>query len=264
MSPLTRLFACALSLSATLSARAAEPPATPRASAKIELSGYWVAVITEDWRWRMMTAPKGDFASIPFNDAGRKEGLAWDLARDNATGAQCKAYGAPGLLRIPGRLHISWADDSTLQLETDAGRQTRLLHFGAPEAEGQPSLQGYSHATWEKQEQGVGFVAPGGRPKSDGAGGTLHVSTTRLLPGYLRKNGAPYSERATLTEYFDRLALPNGQQWLVVTSIVDDPKYLREPWVTSTDFKLEPDATKWHPGDCYTPPPTLDHVEKSN
>ncbi len=115
------------------------PPLTPRLSLPrpprlIDITGYWVAIVDEDWRWRMMTPPKGDYSSIPLNAEGRKVALTWDLAADEKSGNACRAYGAAGIMRIPTRLHITWADDSTLKIETDAGMQTRLLHFGASKA----------------------------------------------------------------------------------------------------------------------------------
>ena len=130
-------------------------PPTPRAQAPIDMTGYWVAIISEDWRWRMITPSRGDLPSIPINLAAQKIAEAWDPARDEAAGEQCKAYGAPGLMRGPTRLHITWLDDDTLKLETDYGMQTRLFEFrNAPT--GAPSLQGRSVAQW---------VLAGGRPR---------------------------------------------------------------------------------------------------
>jgi hypothetical protein len=76
----------------------AGPPPTPKAAAPVELTGYWVSIVTEDWRWRMVTPPKGDYASVPLNAEGRKVADAWDPVKDEAAGEQCKAYGAPGLI----------------------------------------------------------------------------------------------------------------------------------------------------------------------
>ena len=119
------------------------PPPPPKAAAPIDLTGYWVALVTEDWRWRMVTPPKGDYASVPLNPEGRKVADTWDPAKDESAGNQCKAYGAAALLRVPTRLHIQWDDDNTLRIDTDAGTQTRLLHFGKvqPPA-GEPTWQG--------------------------------------------------------------------------------------------------------------------------
>jgi hypothetical protein len=219
----------------------AAPPATPRAQAPVDLTGYWVAVISEDWRWRMITPSRGDFPSIPMTLAAQKAAEAWDPAKDEAAGEQCKAYGAPGLMRGPTRLNITWLDDDTLKIETDYGMQTRLLEFRAAPAAGAPSRQGHSTAQW--------LMAGGGR----GGGpryGALKTVTTNLRPGYLRKNGVPYSERTVFTEYWDMHAQPNGDRYLVVTNNVVDPVYLQLPWMTALHFKREPDGSKWSPEPC--------------
>src|SRR5882724_4818569 len=111
----------------------AAPPApiTPRTAAPIDITGYWVALITEDWRWRMLTPAKGDYASVPINDEGRRVADSWNLSKDDAAGLSCKPYGIGNIMRMPGRMHITWQDDNTLKAEFDAGTQTRLLHFKA-------------------------------------------------------------------------------------------------------------------------------------
>ena len=234
------------------------PPSTPtptaRAMAPIDLTGYWVSVVTEDWRWRMVTPAKGDYASVPLNADGRKVADAWDLARDKASGNLCRAFGAAALLRLPLRVHITWQDDATLVLETDAGQQKRLFHFGAATASrAQPPAnergwQGVSVAEWFKQRQSTGLVLRAAPPAAP-VGGNLKVVTTRLRAGYLRKNGVPYSENTVVTEYFNRHAEPAGE-WFTVTSVVEDPTYLNEPFITSSSFRREPDASKWHPAPC--------------
>jgi hypothetical protein len=220
------------------------PSPTPQAAAPIDLTGYWVTVISEDWRWRMVTPPKGDYASIPLTQAAKDLADQWDPARDAAAGDQCKSYGAPGLMRAPTRLHITWQDERTLKVETDYGTQTRLLRFGPPPAaSGPPSWQGDSVAQWEAAGRGRG--AP---PMF----GNLKVVTTNLKPGYLRKNGVPYSANATLTEYWDLFPRPNGEQWIVITSIVHDPQNLQTDWITSLNFKKEANGAKWSPTACST------------
>src|SRR3974390_3071392 len=107
----------------------AGPPPTPKAAAPVDLTGYWVSLVTEDWRWRMLTPAKGDYTSLPLNPEGRKVADTWDAAKDVAAGNQCKAYGAAGLMRLPTRLHITWQDNNTMKVETDEGTQTRLFHF---------------------------------------------------------------------------------------------------------------------------------------
>jgi hypothetical protein len=228
------------------------PPKAGKAGAPIDLTGYWVSVVTEDWRWRMVTPLKGDAASVPITPEARRIIDAWDPAKDEAAGLQCKAYAAPGIMRLPGRLHISWQDDMTLKIETDYGQQVRLLHFtGQPAADMKPSWQGYSAARWEPGGQvdpsaiplGVGSRIP---PRSR----SMTVVTTNLRPGYLRKNGIPYSAKTTLREYYDLFTEPNGDTWFMVMTIVDDPVYLRRPFVTTTHFKKQADASGWSPEPC--------------
>ena len=80
--------------------------------------------------------------------------------------------------------------------------------------------------------------------------GSLKVVTTHLKPGYLRKNGVPYSANATLTEYFDRVNEPNGDAYLVITTTVEDPVYLAQPFLTASHFRKQPDAKGWNPAPC--------------
>src|SRR5262249_27916981 len=124
--------------------------AAAKTVAPIDLTGYWVSVITQDWRLRMVTPAKGDYQSIPITLEPKKAGDAWDPAKDEAAGEQCKAYGAPALMNIPTRLHITWEDDNTLRVDTDAGMQTRRFHFGnwkSPDTA--PASQGSSVAEWQ-------------------------------------------------------------------------------------------------------------------
>jgi hypothetical protein len=223
-------------------APAQQPPATPRGRAPIDLTGYWVSIVNEDWRWRMVTPPKGDVASVPLNPEGIKVANAWDPATDGS----CLAYGAAGLMRIPTRLNITWQDDRTIKIDTDAGQQTRVLRFDGGTPPAQRSLQGFSVAQWEPAPQ----PGRGGGPPQIPRFGNLKVTTTNLTAGWLRKNGVPYSENATVTEYFDRFAAPNKDEWLVVTTIVSDPKYLNQDFVTSTHFKKEATGAKWSPSPC--------------
>ena len=215
-------------------------PATPQASAPEDLTGYWVSLVTEDWRFRMLTPPKGDYASVPLNPAAKKIADAWDPAKDEAAHNECKAYGAAAIMRVPGRLHISWENESTLRIETDAGTQVRMLHFGGASSNQAPQWQGYSAANWQI------FTVRDAPPR----GGYLKVVTRAMRPGYLRKNGVPYSGNAVLTEYYTRVTEQNGDSYLIVTSIVNDPEYLTEPFTTSSNFKKIPDGAGWNPTPC--------------
>jgi hypothetical protein len=253
------------------------PPRAPRDAAPVDLTGNWVAQITEDWRWRMITPPKGDYASVPLNPRGRQVADTWDPAADAAAGEACRAFGAGGIMRLPTRLEIAWADEKTLRIETDAGSQVRELHFDRASTAASPSWQGHSLAEWlgvppagnpfgalvaPTQEaaaargRGAAAAPDGGaaRPAAPQARGSLKVVTTNLRPGYLRKNGVPYSERAVVTEYYDRFAM-FGNDYLQVVTVVTDPTYLTTPFVVSNQFKREPDDSKWNPTPCATDAP---------
>ena len=254
-----------------------------KAIAPVDLTGYWVSVVSEDWRHRMTTPRKGDFESLPLSPEGTRVANTWDLAKDDQAGLQCKAFGIGGIMRQPGRLHITWQDDNTLKMEFDAGTQSRLLYFDkAKQPSDEKSWQGHSIAQWEGPALGQrgaprGSSAPrdpggggqglrGGPAPPDAVfeGGSLKVVTTNFREGYLRKNGVPYSENASITEYINRLPqLPNGENWLLVITVIEDPKYLTQPFYTSTQFKLEPDGSKFKPTPCRTAPPPAGGARES-
>lgn len=263
-------------------------PATARAIAPIDLTGYWTAVVTEDWHVRMRTAPRGDFgvgepgvienpgvgllgvgpnpsarSNIPYNIAGAQAAMKWDPARDEAEGNACKAYGAPGVMRQPTHLRIGWQDDNTLKIEADAGTQTRLVRFGPP---ADPGRMDFTNATYfpppparteapagvEPSWQGYSIahwnIVPGGGMVE--RGGSLKVVTTHLRPGYYWKNGMPYTANAVLTEYFRLMELPDKSRWIRMTQIVEDPDFLTQPWVVNYAFKKLPDGSRWNPTPC--------------
>jgi hypothetical protein len=220
--------------------------------APIDLTGYWVSYVTENWRYRMVTPAKGEYRRIPASPAALPIINAWDPVADQRAGNQCKSYGAGAIMSVPGRLHITWQDADTLRIDTDAGTQTRLLHFTARAPGGKSASasrrtwQGESSARWER-------VAAAGSTAQDpayAAGGSLRVVTSNLRAGYLRKNGVPYSERTTVSEDFDIAPLPDGGTLLLVTTIVEDPVYLNAPYIVSPHFKKETDGSKWDPTPC--------------
>jgi len=227
--------ACGVPAQAQPQGSASSPSA--RDAAPIDLTGYWVSYVTENWRYRMVTPAKGEYRRIPSSPAALPIINGWDPAADERSGNQCKSYGAGAIMTVPGRLHITWQDADTLRIDTDAGTQTRRFRFASPRPSTKPvaaSWQGESSAQWEP--------APGG--------GSLRVATSNLRAGYLRKNGVPYSEQATVSEHFDLAPLPDGGQLLLVTTTVEDPMYLNAPYVVSPHFKKEPDGSKWDPTPC--------------
>ena len=211
---------------------------TPKEAAPIDLTGYWVSIVSEDWRFRMLTPAKGDHPDFLLTPAGTKLADAWDAAKDEAEKDHCKAYGAPNIMRVPGRFHITWADDRTLKIETDAGMQTRLLKFaaapGAPVAlsfaPAPPSRQGASTAQWERK--------------------SLRVETSNLLPGYLQYNGVPFSGNLKMVEYFDVISEPGVEVWLIDEGVLTDPAYLVRSHKRSTHLRKQADNKGWDPSPC--------------
>lgn len=205
---------------------------SPREAAPVDLTGYWTSYLAEATRYRMFTPPRGDYASVVLNPAGRALADTWDPERDAADGRACLAYGVGNIMRMPVRLHIEWADDYTLAIRTDHGQQGRLLRFDGPRwtPGDERSLQGDSVARWD--------------------GRTLSVETRNMSAGYLRRNGVPYSENAVVNEYFDVRVHPNGEVWFTVTTKVGDPTYLVRPLYTSSDFKKLDGADEWNPSPC--------------
>ena len=270
------------------------PPAPPtaRASATSDFTGYWVRIITEDWRWLMVVPNKGNSDSIQLNPAGQAILNAWDPAKDEADGNQCKGYGAGAISRLPTRAHVTWQDDNILKWETDQGMQTRLFQFGTPAQTVDASArswQGVSVATWEPVAGGGrggappaagargGPGAPAGFPgapqaatddaaaappplnappaaagaRGNNQNGWLKVVTNNMKSGYLRKNGVPYSEKATITEYFQPMPEIYGVRYMVVTTIIEDPEYFAGPLITSSNYKKLPDTNNgWDPQPC--------------
>lgn len=231
------------------------PPAQPaQKEAPFDSSGYWVSLITEAWHYRMLVPGPGDYDEIPLSLAGKEFADAFNAKADEAAGKACEAYGAPVLLWLPTRLHISWADENTLRVDTDAGMQTRLLRFkpSAQDKNQPPSWQGMTTAKWVIYGAGgFGGGRNSGAPAPGPRYGYIKATTTDLLPGLLRKNGVPYGGKTTsMTEYWEQHTAPGGAQWLIVTTVLHDPVYLADPYVFSPTFRKEPDGSKWHPQPC--------------
>jgi hypothetical protein len=213
----------------------------------IELTGNWVSVVTEDWHIRMITPPVGNFDGLPLTERAQEIAHAVDLEQIENSGQACQAFGAGRIMREPGRLRITWVDGDTLSINTDAGEQTRLLHFDNIPSPGAPSLQGHSIAEWQyaggfdPERAVLNPGQAGSRRLSRGSalemsGGKLYVETSNLSPGMLRKNGVPYSGATELKEYF--------------TTVVRDPINLLVDHITSSNFQREADDSKWNPTPC--------------
>ena len=201
-------------------------------SAPIDITGNWVSYVTEDWRFRMITPPKGDYTRVPLTPEGRKLADGWDPAVDESAGQQCKAYGAAAIMRVPARFRVAWNDEQTLRVESDAGMQTRMFRFTPSSPRRDRTWQGHSIANWDVPAR------------------KLVVTTTNLRAGYLRRNGVPYSADARVTEYFVLVPVGQNDQALVVTTIVEDPRYLQRPFVVSSHFKRDMNPSRWSPAPC--------------
>ena len=237
-----------------------QPPAagrgaSPRAAAPVDLTGTWVSLVTEDWIERM--APDSPPSGVGRGGRGGFDGgpaAPGAAAAPAPTGKPdpCRAYGAAGSLRVPGRLNIAWADDNTLKIDMDSGTQTRLLHFNASPAPAQRTLQGHSVATWETGARGRagggGGGGRGGPAAAAPAWASLRVVTTNTTGGYLLSSRAPYSENAVLTEHFTRHQ-DFGVEYFTVTAVVEDGPATR---ISSSTFKKEPNGSKFAPTGCET------------
>src|SRR5262245_29614519 len=226
-------------------------PQNAKTAAPVDLTGYWVSIVTEDWIERMSP-------DSPPSGTGGARGLGGLRGQPVTTpdpSERCRVYAAAGSLRVPGRLHITWADDNTLKVEMDAGTQTRLFNFNPTQpAPTEKTLQGYSVATWEVGggrgggggggNRGGG-VAGGGFPAAP-RWGSLNVVTTNMKGGYLLSSRSSYSENAVLTEYFSRHT-DFGTDYVTVTAVVQDGNSTR---ATSSTFKKEPDGAKFKPSGC--------------
>jgi hypothetical protein len=249
--------------SAAKAVAAPEAPSasSPRTQAPFDPTGYWVSLITQNWRYRMVVPGKGEYADVPINMQAKQIADAWSAVPDEAAGKACEAYGGAIIMRNPERLHISWLDDNTLRVDTDEGMQTRLLHFLPPAvpspsgmipAPPQPTVaaswQGHSVAQWILGPP-LAAEAAAGTAADQRRSGSLVVNTADLLPGLLRKNGIPYGAATRVREYWDLRRLA-AQEWITVSVQVDDPEYLQTPYVYDSIFQKEPDSSRWEPTPC--------------
>ena len=232
--------------------------ATGKAGAPVDLTGYWVSLVTEDWIERMSpdSPPSGTggggggFGGGGGGGGGRGRGGAPAAGAAPANTDPCRVYGAGGSMRVPGRLNITWADDNTLKVDLDAGTQTRLLHFNQAPAPGPRTLQGYSVATWETGARGGGGFGGGGGGRGGAPAaprwGQLKVVTTNTTGGYLLSSRNTYSENAVITEYFAAHTDFGTDYMTVVTSIEEGGN----PRIVSSTFKKEPNGSKFKPTGC--------------
>jgi len=209
------------------------PPAPAAASAPgpgFDLSGYWTAAMHEDALERGAGPELGDYGGFPINEAARLFALSYNASRVTLRHHQCDGYVAPYSVRSIGNAR-AWEerDPHTQRLiaihwynQTFEGH--RIIWM-----DGRPHPPAYASHTW------MGFST--GRF----VGNALEVQTTHLKQGWLRRNGLPESDQATLIEFFVR----HGDH-LTHTSVITDPVYLTEPEVRTTDFfRQHTDHQSW-------------------
>ena len=208
------------------------PPGAPApaASPGFDLSGYWTPVLHEDSMDRGAGPEIADYGGLPLNEAGRLFALSYDPSRLTLRHHQCDGYVAPYQFRALGNAR-AWEerDPHTHRLiaihwfsQTFEGKRTIWM-------DGRPHPPGWAPHTW------MGFST--GRF----VGNALEVRTTHLKQGWLRRNGAPESDQATLVEFFVRHA-----DHLTYTVVVNDPVFLEEPLVVTSDFARQPiDPQNW-------------------
>jgi hypothetical protein len=191
------------------------------AAAQVDFSGEWAPRFWEDQPERVPGPDLGDFAGIPINEAARLRAEAWDASIQTLPEWQCRPHSADYIWRGPSPLRISKEVDPVSREITAFHAEWLRSVDRAVYLDGRPHPPDDALHTWS------GFSTA----KWDGP--ILTVTVTHLKEGYLRRNGLPRSDRATLTEHWIR----NGD-YLTIVTIVNDPVYLTEPFIRTTDYEL--------------------------
>lgn len=194
------------------------------AFAQRDLAGTWAQRFHEDLPERGAGPEIGDYTGLPINDAARLRADSWDAGKWTVPERQCEPHPADYGPRGPANLRIVSTVDPISQdviawnVTVMWSLQQRTIYMDGrphPSANAQHSWQGFSTGEWE--------------------GDMLKVTTTHLKEGWVRRNGLPRSDKATLTEYFIR-----NDNYLTLVTAVDDPVYLTEPLVRTSDWVLDP------------------------
>lgn len=194
------------------------------ANAQMDLSGEWGQKTHEDAPERGGGPELGDYTGLPINDRARAQADAFDASKWAHPDHQCEPHPADYAYRGPGSLRI-WADMDPLTQQVTAWH-TQAMWMNPQRTiymDGRPHPSEYAPHTW------------GGFSTGQWVGDMLKVETTHMKEGWLRRNGLPRSEKATMTEYFNR----HGE-YLTVVQIVKDPVFLTEPLVRTSNWILHP------------------------
>jgi hypothetical protein len=201
---------------------------TPRAAAaQSELTGKWRGLFHEDYDHRIPGPELGDYTGIPLNEAGRLKARTWDASILSQPEQQARPHPAQYSMRGPASLRISEVvDPQTYRVVAYTiaglfGNADRTIWM-----DGRPHPSPRAAHTWN------GFST------GEWIGRTLKVTTTHLKAAFLQRNGVPSSVQTRMTELISR----HGN-YLLNTTIVEDPVYLDEPFVRTTNFLWDPDLT---------------------
>jgi hypothetical protein len=207
---------------------AGRPPANARAAAPVDLTGYWVPFISEEWRYRMVMPLKGDYRGIPLTPEGTRVANSWNPAAPEPE--PCKAYGAPAIMRIPGRLHVRLAGLRTaLRLDTDAGTQTRAVPIRTRYTRVGPADSGRARRTRAGSlPAAVPHQAPDRYGRHDQRASRL--SAAKRCAVQRRRHG---------DRIFRRRRAPVWRPGTDRHDVVEDPQYLQRPYIVSSHFKKE-------------------------
>jgi cyclase len=195
-----------------------------QATAQRDLSGEWSARYHEDQEHRIPGPMLGDYTGLPINDAARLKADSWDASILSLREHQAKPHPSTYSLRGPANIRIRKEVDPVTQqtiayeLFGTFGQATRTIWL-----DGRTHPPAYAPHTW------AGFST--GRWQGD----MLTVTSTHFKAGWLQRNGVAHTDRATMTEHFIR----HGDVLTVIT-IVDDPIYLEEPFIRSSNWVLNP------------------------
>jgi hypothetical protein len=193
-------------------------------SAQVDLSGDWTPRFHEDQPERVPGPEIGDYLGLPINDAARMAGDSFNAARWEMLEWQCRPHPADYIPRGPSTLRI-WKETSPESREVvgwhlvyfRSERTDRVIYM-----DDRPHPPEYARHTW------------GGFSTGKWEGPILTVTTTHLKEGYIRRNGIPRSDRATVVQHFIR-----HDKWLTIVEVINDPVYLTEPFIRSTDLGLD-------------------------
>ena len=193
------------------------------ALAQVDLAGEWNPRFHEDQPERIPGPDIGDYLGLPITEAARLRADAWDASLLTLPEHQCKPH--PSDYGMRGPANTRWSKEVDRDTQSTIAWHTHMS-WQAPERtiymDGRPHPPEYAAHTWQ------GFST------GKFEGNMLTITTTHLKNGWIRRNGIPRSEKATVTEHVMR----NGDYltWMV---IINDPVYLTEPFVRTTDFVLD-------------------------